>query len=1695
MSGGISAIKGFDYQATVILDRLFDHFDSRGLTARARPEGVDDLDLSWTADGADHRRYEQIKKPAEDLDGNLNPTPWTLPAVVAQLLPNTIAHLSGNTDTQVWIVGDEVDDAVNQLIDSGDNAPTAAAVSYWAALHGLARKDALDAGKLGKLIRRKLQRWLVPVDLPANPAEALRRIVIEFGNFARNEGAGAEVVVRYGIKAAQLHDSLPSILVRTSILSAYGTEPEVARRVYDRLEQRYALGRSVVEKTLFHNLRGFINDVSKQPGRRFDREELEFELRCVWPRMIPIKDPPPLDPEHVARPDLAERFATKWVGKAIEAVGISGSGKTTIASEAVEQSRITDPNRLVYYAEIRPDVGLRDVMVGVAFHLRRFGILEPFSISVVNGPADEEALLRLARSYSSIPQEVLLLMDLVEGTCSPTFARDLSTFIRALSSSVCRIAVFGQESAFRELTSLERDEHGVSRLDIRGFSFEEFVMLVGHHHPSFDRAALLAIYQRVTAGRAVGLFARLAQSLARASSLQEMAAMAARPADDILAQAEQQRFARISGGALDAANKLVCFALPFRRRDAEEIFPNENVGAAIRELLTQGLLRANDVESFEMHETVRAGLEGTIALNVRHFAHEALAAWYRREGLVTAEILHLEKAGKLTEARNCARDAFLRGERWAALSPYVISHKSVSADEAIGVIARVEPVEDTYLLSSILRGLGEPVAVDDLFEVLRGQPERFYADYQWALAISEAILEFAPARLHDLILFSLGSTSDPVQLESALTWLAIAARRKNAKIEPRTIAFFDSQPRETKRPLLRFLLLDRQREALQRVFQFLGSGSEPLEGGRRAPIWRDLALQISTRDDTVELLAAMPAVKPAAMLTAKSALLEPLTSLVWAQRKALRAHCIEILQDGTMEEKVLENAIRVLVFLGEPSICALCDPLLTRKDSVHGFATLVPALVPAFCDRSRYESRLLDCNAVLEDRVAALMVLASSGANLDDIYRRLKAGECDPQTAWGWDFFFLTLCAQVPFPDAIPLLEDFMKSAEQSHIHIILSAFMKLGELSVPAATAMLIRALDHADPRVRQCAAVGLSRRRARTALASLIEQYAREEVEALRVGLATAIVASGPLSVADLQTRHNLPETELWRCILAMRLRDASIADRLITIAGDPARNWQLRRAAIFAAGRLPYEAALERIVPVVMAARSPLTIDGNSSSLCHAALSSILLCGVGGMAPIFARGRSGFVDFFTEVIETHWKDSISQQGLPPGAEAAGWLFDRLVYQGWPANQDAPDLVLNELNIPMLHSAVLRSLRLTGRPDLIDEQLRSADHIWFAMKCLMERSRVGRRDLELASRLKSLVEASPCKGNELLHRVIAEIGGMQATPRPVGPTAVANQEVRMPVSHVRYDDAIRALSGAGPKFSATHPLVFGAITSEQCERLIRLANPANDCNLGAETYVPLVQFTPNGYVVAQRRVTYTGSESIRALVRPAIAAANRFGLPIPWHQELMTGVLATTYIPKYLACLGALNDSSRFYEELAQCEDELIPYLCNAAQVNPILKYVDARIVQSLARYVSSGTDELFEGLCALALQVNTPEIDSVLAGLLHRWTQRFDMTSAVFQHDTNHALWRGFNRLAEHPRFNFIDGWQSRLAATLLVPMRPFRAENIVRVLERDPRSYILIESRLFKTANWEHFQQDEIDRLDNAAESLFVQVLEP
>jgi hypothetical protein len=1693
MSGGISAIKGFDYQATVILDILFKHFALYGSSAKARPEGLDDLDLSWIDGDTENKQYIQIKKPAENNSGELKPTPWTLPLTVKDLLPKAIKNLSGNDHTQLWVLGDKVDDSMSSLINAQDKAPSSVPQIYWSAVHGLARNKALPKIKLNKTEMGSLTRWKVPTNLSIDPEKAKSTLLSEHKNIVKKFSNSDEYSTSYAIAVNELHCSMPDVLARIQIRATYGSEQEVAERIYEQLMAHFSLQKTVIENTLFRNLRGFINDISKQPGRSFNQEELEIELRCVWPQMIPIKHLPVLSPDHLARRDITERFTMKWVGKAIEAIGISGSGKTSLTAEIAERSLEINPERLVYYAEVRPSISLRDVLTGVAFHLRRQGIVEPFSIAVTGGSTEEEILISLAHSYSSMALDVLLLIDLVEGTCSTAFSRDLATFIRTLSTTSTRIGVFGQESALREMTPLERGEFGVSRLDIRGFSFEEFVKLVSNYHPSFsnDWIALRNIYLNVTAGRASGLFAKLAQAISRSASIQDMLKIAAQPAEDMLAYAEQKRFNLISDGARRASEKLVCFALPFQRKDAEEIFPDENIGIGIRELLSQGLLRYHDTDFFEMHETVRAGLEGMLSISVRRSAHQALATWYCKQGLVTAEILHLEKAGKPVEAKERACELFLRGEQWSAVTAYVIRHKLLSVTDVIDVISTPQSIEDIYLLTSIIKELGEPLPASNLYRIMHDQPQRFFSDYQWSSAIIEMILEYYPEELHNLIVFSIDNAADDNQMEWALGRLNVAMLRKAIPVNSDTIELFNSRPHHIKDMLVKVLMRDRRREALRAAFEFItiNQESNKTSKSRSRP---DFTLNIESLDDTVEFLAAMPRAQFSSMIISKSALLGPLTGMVWSSRVNLRVFCIEVLRDGNFEEAVTENAIRILIFLAEPSLFNLCESFANRKDGIRAFSALLPVLQPAFFDSSRYQAQLFDRNTTIEERLTALSILAYAGEDLGTIYKGLKIAEIYIEDRKMWDFLFLMLCHQKPFIEAIELLEEYITTMDSKGISLAIPAIMKLGELSDSEVTTMLTRALTHCNPEIRQSATLSLSRRRSRIALPALIEAYAKEKQETLAVGMASAIVASGAKSALVLRGQLKSPVIQLWQCILTMRLGDVDNADELIRIAIDPLLNWQLRRSAIFAASRLPYSSALERIDSVIMGESSPLTIDHSENLECHSLISSVLTDSQMGWCSFFARGRDSFIDFFAALFDEAWNDSWRKEGLPSGYEAAAWLYDRLSIHGWPENGEAPERVHNEVNIPLLQSAVIRSLRQCGQPELIEQQLASADHIWIAIKCLMERRRAGDVDVE---HLRALVDASPCQGYGVLHRIINEMGGRKVKVQKDKPAAEPECKRTASETNITFDDAIRVLSGTIANFESSAPLVFENLSSEQCEQLIRLSAPTNDHRQGIETYIPMIKFTSSGHVVAQHQLTTTASNTSPSIfIRPAVAAANSFGLPIPWLNKLMTERWSEGFVKKYLVCLCATNNSSRFYEELSKYEDVMIEVLYDSSVYEYVQKHIDERIIPTLMRYVSSGTEKLFEGLCMLALEVNHPNIDPVLNSLLNRWSQHFDNLSTVSQHDDNYSLWRGFRRLTEHPRFDNISEWIPLLEKALWAPVRWFHAQNIVRVLERDPRSYVLVESRLFKSENWEHFNVDEIDRLDDAAERLFKILLE-
>lgn len=931
MSNGVHAKRGFNYQDTVTLDLLLTFFEEHRASGTVRPEGIDDLELAWCdSAGLTQKRFVQVKKPREDNATNPTNEPWTLAQITKDLIPGTLDRLKGNAWQQHWILGDELRQEAFSLVDAGEYAPIQVPKHYWLTIHRLARIKVLDSRSLDSSKREILMNWTPSSEILTDFNVAVR-LTEEFGR-KLEIGASTETVDNYSRALGCIHDVLPDVLSRIRCHRRFGSLKEVAERVQRTLHEQYDLDAETVFDTLFRNLRGFVSDVSTIPGRWFNAEEFAIELRTIWPTMVPIRTPPPLEQGHIRRPDLSATFTSDSSGGAVEAVGISGSGKTMLAAEMYEESRRENPGRPVFYVEIRHDTQLRDVLVGVAFQLRRHGYTSPFRVAsthVSGTTAHEVAIQELVRSLAAVPEEILLLIDMIEGSCSDDFARDVRVFANSLAEKGCRVVFLGQESAFRHLTNLERQHLALRTVDIPGFKFEEFITLVRQNHQELDYPALQAIFNTVTAGRSAGLYARLARRLADASTIAKMRELSCSPPDHVLQRAEREKFDKLSPNAQLAAGKLLCFALPFSRRDAVSIFHEESIGLAMQDLLENGLLRKADEDTFEMHETVRAGLEDVVSSKLRKEAHTALATHYAETKTVPAEILHLGKAGLQDRAQERARTSFLQGKHWPHLYGYIIAHQLVTVDQVIDVVSSHDKIDGIYLLANIMSKLGEPADAERLLQLMRMQLSRFGIDYNWSLNLASAFLTLKPDSANEL--YQLAMLADDLEhgRENAISAVLIASRGYAVDNPQSLVALFDSLSEKERLLFVPVLLENGRRDCLTRAFRLIHSHTRH-ESGQHAPKWGFQFLHVQSLKDVVEFLASIPEVNDAEMLALQSPLLGRLASFVWANRESFSIYAVEVLQSDGFDLKIQKAALRVLAFIGNSQFCDLCDELSTR---------------------------------------------------------------------------------------------------------------------------------------------------------------------------------------------------------------------------------------------------------------------------------------------------------------------------------------------------------------------------------------------------------------------------------------------------------------------------------------------------------------------------------------------------------------------------------------------------------------------------------------------------------------------------------------------------------------------------------------------------------------------------------------------
>jgi hypothetical protein len=341
-SGGAHALRGFEYQGIVVLDVLLAAFDGSKPVVCARAEGEDDLVIRFGAgDGQDTTQFYEIKKPREASAGSSTRRAWSLSEAARELLPQSIELLRDPRARQTWVLGDEVGQDLRRLIDGGERAPEVSRHEYRTALFLLARDRSRVLHGLNSSAHRRLSRW--------RPTAGSRRSVapVDAENTVASVAAWLEKLRRARVaralrqafkdQVAVLHKVLPGALARIELRTTYGSENEVAERVRVELQRRYGLSPNVVAHTLLRNLRGFVNEVSTEPGRWIDSEELDYQLRCVWPEMSPVRVPPVLSAHQIRRPRLVGDIVAAAAIGPVAVVGISGSGKTTLPASCPPQ--------------------------------------------------------------------------------------------------------------------------------------------------------------------------------------------------------------------------------------------------------------------------------------------------------------------------------------------------------------------------------------------------------------------------------------------------------------------------------------------------------------------------------------------------------------------------------------------------------------------------------------------------------------------------------------------------------------------------------------------------------------------------------------------------------------------------------------------------------------------------------------------------------------------------------------------------------------------------------------------------------------------------------------------------------------------------------------------------------------------------------------------------------------------------------------------------------------------------------------------------------------------------------------------------------------------------------------------------------------------------------------------------------------
>lgn len=1665
MSGGTSATEGFLYQAIVSLELTLDAFGRQRQGSRVRPEGSDDLEIEQTVADVTRVTHVQIKKPKQDDHGARKREPWTLLPTLDDLLAPSYQRLRGNTDLQTWILGDPLNTASASLLGAGTNAPVAAKQEYTQAIYRLARLRTGMLSRVGKRPPKKLVRWkpsvcpsgILPIDHLCHACDGLKRAF----------SVDAAIVADLIAEAERVDQALPDILARIDVRGSYGEIDELRARAASRIATHYHISEDVARRTVLNNFRGFLDDVARQRGRWIEHDDLEVELLTVLVHTLPVAEPPDLPPRHLPRP----RMIADWregQASATTIVASSGVGKSTAARELFQTLRAADPDAAVLYAELRQDDSLHDLLVGLAFRLRRRGHTHVFTAATQAEGSEQALIERTADALLAVAEPIQLVIDFVHGRCGERVHVGLAELVRRLRGRGPRIFLFGRDDPLEPLGPTERATLAIRRIDAPGLHTDQFIdlaRLYGHD----DAAPLMKLHDVLSGGRHAGVILRDAVALFGLESPAAMLELVESGATDVAEAADRRIFNSLPPPLLDCATHLLCHSLPFTAEDAEHAFGELPVRATIARLREVGLLLAHADGAYEFHEKVRAGLLRESVPDTVHRAHQRLAVLTAHRGPPAAVVYHLEQAGDPEAARTHARNAVFSDGR-SGLVEYARRHRLFSAEFLL--TKAVPEAPHWWSALSLLHDLHDQQTGPALLAMVQASGDS--PNHIWLLAINKAILRIASELFDQLLTYALTQKPQGHYYIHEET-LLLAAKQVDLQPPPSFDGRFARETAEKHR-LVPYLLL-RPTAARVRIFIAYALAT----GSTGAPEF------LRSADVCREFIRALPDNSLGRVLMNREFGFGPLAPVMWFARDGLVAAAHVLLRDANASAPDQDRALRVLTYFGDRGVSQYRDRVAPANVLLARVSTALVGDTSVLSDeRTRFSEATRDPG----DRMVALLVRAMLG-DLDGQGPVVSPDDPDGRQVL---VQLLLVSHMLPADLLVRLMPAFLDLGGRLEIFLP-TLCTRLAEVAPdPAVTEQLLRILTVDDPGSIVAACHALRLHRSRHALPALRSRLTQQLPLVPTSMLLTTLLASHPLP-AEIPAISWPTGLDYWRATFADRLRRADEVPWLIALVQDPSASWQGRRAAVAALGRMCDDDEFADIAIDILAQPMLLSHDDTSAT----ATTHFLWWleherqhdGLRSTGSRFLGTRSDFVALFGELYQTGAQPPTCYHLNHIGAQCAGVLYD-FVDAGRRTLPAQLDRLINSLGHGLVQAAAMHCLSRREQTWILEQVALLAHDPWTATRAAFERIRSPSEPAsEWLEFMRNRHFAFDPQANAALRNVLknAETPRVPSASKP-RPTATRAATTPHSLQH-EVGDVVQRIE-RGELFPA-RPCVLVGGTTKEFARLVTLLHPGNDRVVRLEPAPPSARmaaydgkrFTHRG--VREHQVS--DASDWRKWLRIALIVANDDGHDIPWRPTVER---AHGHVKLLFECLLARGDGGRVATLFDQCEELFGQGIRGKDFLYPLYKILDARIVPRIERYMWIGSVQDLTGLIYLAAHLDVPEVVPALGVLLRRVTECIAPTgvqrSAI---DPNDPVFMSLSALLGSRRLPEVPAAPALIGRLCAAVRHTHTAFSLIGAMRRIPSCYINAEMERMHVINFIHMHVDRFTQIDGAADELFRQ----